>query len=94
MIMHAAACMHSFRAAKAACFAKASLDGGDDFAPRFDSDNGFVDDLHGWNFSLNARGIEDKNGHGTHVAGKQRQQGLCTVQSGLGPCATECSKEA
>jgi hypothetical protein len=33
--------------------------------------NGFVDDVHGWNFSDDGKGrkVMDSNGHGTHVAG-------------------------
>ena len=34
-----------------------------------DDNNGFVDDIHGWNFVENNNKIEDKHGHGTHVAG-------------------------
>ena len=35
-----------------------------------DSDeNGFVDDVHGWNFIENSPNVEDDNGHGTHCAG-------------------------
>jgi subtilisin family serine protease len=36
---------------------------------RDDDGNGFVDDIHGWNFvARNGRPLDD-NGHGTHVAG-------------------------
>jgi subtilisin family serine protease len=31
--------------------------------------NGFVDDIHGWNFIDNNNDVTDKYGHGTHVAG-------------------------
>jgi hypothetical protein len=31
--------------------------------------NGFVDDVHGWNFVHQTNGPHDDNGHGTHVAG-------------------------
>lgn len=34
-----------------------------------DDQNGFVDDLHGWNFISNKPLITDYNGHGTHCAG-------------------------
>lgn len=34
-----------------------------------DDDNGFVDDLHGWNFIKNNADIRDHHGHGTHVSG-------------------------
>lgn len=31
--------------------------------------NGFVDDVHGWNFAGDSADIRDDNGHGTHIAG-------------------------
>ncbi len=34
-----------------------------------DDGNGYVDDVHGWNFIANTPAIDDDNGHGTHVAG-------------------------
>ncbi len=34
-----------------------------------DDDNGFVDDLHGWNFVDNSNRVNDTHGHGTHMAG-------------------------
>lgn len=34
-----------------------------------DDHNGFIDDVHGWNFSDNSANSIDDNGHGTHVAG-------------------------
>ena len=34
-----------------------------------DDDNGFVDDLHGWNFVQNNSDVMDHHGHGTHVSG-------------------------
>lgn len=34
-----------------------------------DDDNGFVDDLHGWNFVNNTNDVSDSHGHGTHIAG-------------------------
>lgn len=34
-----------------------------------DDKNGFVDDVHGWNFVNNSPRIEDNHGHGTHIAG-------------------------
>jgi subtilisin family serine protease len=34
-----------------------------------DDRNGFVDDIHGWNFLENNSDIHDEAGHGTHVAG-------------------------
>ena len=34
-----------------------------------DDDNGFIDDVHGWNFVNNNNHPQDTHGHGTHVAG-------------------------
>jgi subtilisin family serine protease len=34
-----------------------------------DDANGFVDDVHGWNFVENNNDVSDANGHGTHIAG-------------------------
>lgn len=34
-----------------------------------DDGNGFVDDVHGWNFVTNSPATPDRHGHGTHVAG-------------------------
>jgi len=34
-----------------------------------DDHNGFVDDVHGWNFVANDGNVQDGYGHGTHVAG-------------------------
>lgn len=34
-----------------------------------DDKNGFVDDVHGWNFVANNNQLTDNHGHGTHVAG-------------------------
>lgn len=34
-----------------------------------DDKNGFIDDIHGWNFANNNNDISDVHGHGTHVAG-------------------------
>ena len=31
--------------------------------------NGYVDDVHGWNFYNNTPDVDDLNGHGTHVSG-------------------------
>lgn len=36
---------------------------------RDDDGNGFVDDVHGWNFAANTNASSDDNGHGTHCAG-------------------------
>ncbi len=34
-----------------------------------DDGNGFIDDVHGWNFAEGTNHIYDDHGHGTHVAG-------------------------
>ncbi len=34
-----------------------------------DDGNGFIDDVHGWNFYDNSNTIQDRHGHGTHIAG-------------------------
>ena len=34
-----------------------------------DDGNGFVDDIHGWNFINNTNDVSDEVGHGTHVSG-------------------------
>lgn len=34
-----------------------------------DDGNGFIDDVHGWNFVANNSDLTDNHGHGTHIAG-------------------------
>ncbi len=34
-----------------------------------DDKNGFIDDVHGWNFVSNNNRLADNHGHGTHIAG-------------------------
>lgn len=34
-----------------------------------DDNNGFVDDVHGWNFVSNNSDLSDNHGHGTHISG-------------------------
>lgn len=34
-----------------------------------DDGNGFVDDVHGWNFAARNNDLKDSHGHGTHIAG-------------------------
>lgn len=34
-----------------------------------DDENGYIDDIHGWDFANNDPAPEDSTGHGTHVAG-------------------------
>jgi subtilisin family serine protease len=40
-----------------------------------DDNNGFIDDIHGWNFTDNNNDVSDSNDHGTHVAGVIAAQG-------------------
>ena len=42
---------------------------GDGSSAQDEDGNGFVDDIHGWNFVDNYMDVSDDNGHGTHVAG-------------------------
>lgn len=41
-----------------------------------DDDNGFVDDIHGWNFVNQSPDVMDEHGHGTHIAGIIGAQGV------------------
>lgn len=34
-----------------------------------DDQNGYIDDIHGWNFVQNTPNVQDLHGHGTHIAG-------------------------
>jgi subtilisin family serine protease len=34
-----------------------------------DDGNGYIDDVHGWNFAENNNSLTDNHGHGTHIAG-------------------------
>jgi subtilisin family serine protease len=34
-----------------------------------DDGNGYVDDIHGWNFVFDNENVQDNHGHGTHIAG-------------------------
>ncbi len=34
-----------------------------------DDGNGFIDDVHGWNFVHHSHNLSDTHGHGTHIAG-------------------------
>ncbi len=38
-----------------------------------DDNNGFIDDVQGWNFVSDNNDPDDDNGHGTQVAGVARQ---------------------
>ncbi|MCB0364948.1 MAG: S8 family serine peptidase [Bdellovibrionaceae bacterium] len=46
------------------------LDGNDRSRNGIDDDNnGYVDDVHGWNFVGNNAELKDRHGHGTHISG-------------------------
>jgi subtilisin family serine protease len=50
-----------------------------------DDRNGYVDDLHGWNFVANTANVHDGYGHGTHVAGVVAAVGTAGVSTaGIG----------
>ena len=50
-----------------------------------DDHNGFVDDIHGWNFVDNTPNVQDGYGHGTHVAGVVAAAGTAGVSAaGIG----------
>ncbi len=40
-----------------------------------DDGNGYIDDLHGWNFVSNNNNLKDTHGHGTHISGIIGAQG-------------------
>ncbi len=41
-----------------------------------DDGNGFIDDVHGWNFVDNNNDVTDRHGHGTHISGIIKSQFL------------------
>lgn len=50
-----------------------------------DDRNGYVDDIHGWNFVDNTANVQDGYGHGTHVAGIVAAAGTAGVSTaGIG----------
>ncbi len=50
-----------------------------------DDRNGYVDDIHGWNFVDNTPNVQDGYGHGTHVAGVVAAAGTAGVSTaGIG----------
>lgn len=52
-----------------------------------DDNNGFVDDVIGWNFHLNNNDPDDFLGHGTHTAGTVAGDGTGGTQTGMAPGA-------
>jgi subtilisin family serine protease len=50
-----------------------------------DDRNGYIDDIHGWNFVDNTPNVQDGYGHGTHVAGIVAAAGTAGVSTaGIG----------
>src|SRR5690606_14977192 len=52
-----------------------------------DDNNGYIDDLVGWDFAENDNDPMDDNGHGTHVAGTVAGDGSAGTQTGIAPAA-------
>ena len=52
-----------------------------------DDNNGFVDDVRGWNFESNNKDINDTFGHGSHVSGTVAGDGTGGTASGVAPGA-------
>jgi thermitase len=53
-----------------------------------DDGNGYIDDVHGWNFVSNNNDLSDNHGHGTHIAGiigGHPTPGEATPFSGVAP---------
>lgn len=46
-----------------------ATNGVDDACPGETAGNGFIDDVHGWNFVANNNDLTDNHGHGTHISG-------------------------
>ncbi|MCL4198018.1 MAG: S8 family serine peptidase [Phycisphaerales bacterium] len=52
-----------------------------------DDNNGYVDDVNGWNFENGNGNISDLNGHGTHTSGTVAGDGTNGTQTGMAPDA-------
>ncbi len=52
-----------------------------------DDGNGYVDDIHGWNFADGNNNLTDRDGHGTHVSGTAIGDGTNGRQTGMAPDA-------
>lgn len=50
-----------------------------------DDKNGFIDDVHGWNFVNNSKILTDTHGHGTHIAGIIGAEGNNKGSIGIAP---------
>ena len=50
-----------------------------------DDHNGFIDDVHGWNFSTNSKNVVDEIGHGTSIAGIISGRNLDGESLGIAP---------
>ena len=52
-----------------------------------DDNNGYIDDVYGWNFENNNNNLTDYNSHGSHVSGTVAGDGTQGQQSGMAPDA-------
>lgn len=52
-----------------------------------DDNNGYIDDIHGWNFESNNNNVSDSAAHGTHTAGTVVGDGTNGTQTGMAPDA-------
>ncbi len=50
-----------------------------------DDGNGYVDDIHGWNFVTNHKDVQDQVGHGTHISGIIAGKAPCGKVTGVAP---------
>ena len=55
-----------------------------------DDHNGYVDDVHGWDFASNDNNPTDGNGHGTHVAGTIAAHNNGIGSTGVAPARRLC----
>ena len=52
-----------------------------------DDNNGYTDDIHGWNFETDTNTLTDSQGHGSHVTGTLAGDGTQGTQCGMAPDA-------